>query len=211
MVESLCDFVWQGLLGNIILSHWQSQKIFHQFLMASATVATFWLPLLTEMPADHSSSLFFLWQGHRWQVECISGTAGERYERGVSRVLLCSTRTNVLLSSSDALDELQLKRYCCRRMVLTHVDLIEKLLHYNRSWHLAMREMPSLTYIFSDGTHKGQDYWWLTMLPPIFLILCVLMNRAVFDRAFHRVIDIWAEPQSLSIVLIFSGPIRLLH
>lgn len=28
------------------------------------------------------------------------------------------------------MDELGLNRYCCRRMVLTHVDLIEKLLRY---------------------------------------------------------------------------------
>ncbi|KAL0486485.1 DNA-directed RNA polymerases I, II, and III subunit RPABC5 [Acrasis kona] len=32
---------------------------------------------------------------------------------------------------SQALDSLGLKRYCCRRMMLTHVDLIEKLLLYN--------------------------------------------------------------------------------
>lgn len=34
------------------------------------------------------------------------------------------------VQEGDALDQLGCKRYCCRRMVLTHVDLIEKLLRY---------------------------------------------------------------------------------
>ena len=39
---------------------------------------------------------------------------------------------NELISSScsDAMDQLGCKRYCCRRMIMTHVDLIEKLLRY---------------------------------------------------------------------------------
>ena len=32
---------------------------------------------------------------------------------------------------ADAMNDLGLKRYCCRRMVLTHVNLIDKLLSYH--------------------------------------------------------------------------------
>jgi len=34
-------------------------------------------------------------------------------------------------SESQALDCVGLTRYCCRRLLMTHVDLIEKLLLYN--------------------------------------------------------------------------------
>jgi DNA-directed RNA polymerase subunit N (RpoN/RPB10) len=47
--------------------------------------------------------------------------------------------------NSDALTELGLERYCCRRMVLTHVDLIEKLLKYNRESMTKWLENRSLT------------------------------------------------------------------
>ncbi|KAH7552468.1 DNAhypothetical proteindirected RNA polymerases N/8 kDa subunit superfamily [Bipolaris maydis] len=34
------------------------------------------------------------------------------------------------MEEAEALDSVGLQRYCCRRMILTHVDLIEKLLKY---------------------------------------------------------------------------------
>lgn len=44
---------------------------------------------------------------------------------------------NELLDSGEyekceILDILGLKRYCCRRMIFTHVELIEKLLNYSK-------------------------------------------------------------------------------
>lgn len=37
---------------------------------------------------------------------------------------------DVILGDSYAMDKLGCKRYCCRRMIMTHVDLIEKLLKW---------------------------------------------------------------------------------
>ena len=51
------------------------------------------------------------------------------------------------LTCRDALDKLELKRYCCRRMVLTHVDLIVKLLSYNISKPFSLWIF-SLTFLF---------------------------------------------------------------
>lgn len=35
------------------------------------------------------------------------------------------------MTQGDALDNLGMERYCCRRMFLTHVDVTEKVLDFN--------------------------------------------------------------------------------
>lgn len=49
---------------------------------------------------------------------------------GRTRLQLLEASSRAYFDNSDAMDELGCKRYCCRRMIMTHVDLIEKLLKY---------------------------------------------------------------------------------
>ena len=39
-------------------------------------------------------------------------------------------RTEAGESAKDVLDELKIERYCCRRMIMSHQDLIEEILPY---------------------------------------------------------------------------------
>jgi DNA-directed RNA polymerase I, II, and III subunit RPABC5 len=40
---------------------------------------------------------------------------------------------------ADIFKELGLNRYCCRRMIISHVDLIEKLLKYNSKLYYILK------------------------------------------------------------------------
>lgn len=46
---------------------------------------------------------------------------------GASGILYLDTKTLPVTAEKQALDDLGLTRYCCRKHMLTHVDLIEKI------------------------------------------------------------------------------------
>ena len=67
-----------------------------------------------------------------WQATFLKGTTFLHGTQNLASTALISSISDPVYRSfhdtfSEALSELKLTRYCCRRMLLTHVDLIEKL------------------------------------------------------------------------------------
>lgn len=60
----------------------------------------------------------------------------------------------LLTAHSDAMDQLGCKRYCCRRMVMTHVDLIEKLLRYVQSTLQTARRHANLLHRYNSSERE---------------------------------------------------------
>ena len=73
-------------------------------------------------------------------VRCYScgKTVGHLYEK--YQELLSRDYTE-----AEALDELKLSRYCCRRMIMTHIDLVDDLIPYSVAVAGTMHQLSSST------------------------------------------------------------------
>ena len=73
---------------------------------------------------------------------------------GSGEIQLPAVHSESDMTCSDAMDKLGCKRFCCRRMIMTHVDLIEKLL---KSVYPHIRTTCELIYRLDTIPQSEQD------------------------------------------------------
>ncbi|KAK8387173.1 hypothetical protein O3P69_018077 [Scylla paramamosain] len=112
--KSLSTIIWPKQSGNAAVV---TRRSITQGQGKEARVAA-WLQLLWPTRYSHTDEMII-------PIRCFTcgKVIGNKWESYLG--LLSAEYTE-----GDALDALGLKRYCCRRMLLGHVDLIEKLLNY---------------------------------------------------------------------------------
>ena len=65
--------------------------------------------------------------GDKWRAYQRMVLEYRKRDGGKTGILYLDTKTLPVTAEKQALDDLGLTRYCCRKHMLTHVDLIDKI------------------------------------------------------------------------------------
>jgi len=118
----------------------------------------------------------------------------------------------VFLFNRDALDALGLVRYCCRRMLMTHVDLIEKLLNYNSMCSSTPLPLRTQSHTDSCALVAHVMYACITcdvrknsvFLIVLFVFVCMCMCVCSFDYGANAKLNLSVSAYALHSVIICS-------